>query len=89
MFDPTLDDTVPAITVNDGICEYGGFNNVSGLCELNSILTQFFTTAEITEIMIAVYINDLVVYCDPVNGNTLIGALSALDNYYVNMTPVA
>lgn len=88
LFDPTLDGaiTAPGITINDTgannyICEYGGFNNVSGICELNKVLSELFTYEEITTIMSIIQKWDLWVVCDLRNGNIIIGGATQVKKY--------
>lgn len=80
LFDITFGGTEPALTTAS-ICEYGGFNNVSGICELNKILSQSFSYAEITDIMDQLNKEPLVILCDLKNANIVIGNTNLCLNY--------
>lgn len=82
-FDPTFGGThLPGITVAD-IHEFGGFNNVSGIKDLNVIFENLFTTSQITDIMKLMYTQQfpLSVTCDTETGNIIIGSLNSVRPY--------
>lgn len=88
LFDTTLDGTLPSpgITLNIDddpypVCEHGGFNNISGLCELNIIFQELFDYDEITMIMNILYKRSFWIACDLPNGNIVIGSSEAVKTY--------
>lgn len=86
-FDTTLNDELnPGLTLDD-VCEYGGFNNVSGICEINSILQELFTYDQITGIISSIYQNGFWVLCDTPNGNIVIGSPDNVKKYIQNYIP--
>ena len=84
LFDPTLNGThSPAFTVDD-ICEWGGFNNISGLYDFNITIKKLFTTSQITDIMKSISINSLQIVCDLNSGNIIIGSYDLVQDYVYN-----
>lgn len=76
-FDTTLDGSIAALTLNE-IYEFGGINDLSGICNLNDILTANFTEAQITSIMTVIYEDGLSLACDLAKGNIMIGSVNAV-----------
>jgi len=83
-FDPTLGDTIPALTT-DTIFEYGGINNISAICDLNVIFTDLFTTSQITNIMEVIYGYGLALHCDLKKGNIVISGFQTITDYISNV----
>jgi hypothetical protein len=84
----TLFDYDEAGVVAEDVCEYGSFNNVSGICELNSIFQELFTYEELTQIMKAIKESSLLIICDLANGNVAIGGYASVKKYHQNYIEV-
>jgi hypothetical protein len=81
--DPTCNgDIEDSLTVND-VHEWGGFNNISGIKDLNIIFAELFTKEQITTIIC--YLNSkgsgLSVVCDSQTGNIVMGATGPVITY--------
>ena len=82
-FDSTFDGTITALTTAN-LCENGGFNNLSNICELNKIFENLFTYAELTAIMEIMYDDPIWLVTDLPNGNIAIGNQSTIQTYINN-----
>lgn len=80
-FDPLLGGVLDEPLTIEDLCEFGGFNNVTALCELTTILTANFTYAQITDIMLNIRNYGLAVACDESRANVLVGAFDTIDTF--------
>lgn len=87
LFDPTFNGNLdPALTAAD-IHEWGGFNNVTGIQDLNLIFEDLFTPEQVTDIMAILAFDTigLSVVCDSQSGNIVIGTTDDVVSYMQNM----
>lgn len=81
LFEPTLDGNLIEPLTLEGIYEFGGFSNQSGLCVLVNIFKDLFTYEQITSIVQAMEQDGFLVVCDIASGNIVIGNYNQVGKY--------
>ena len=86
LFDPTLNGKIDNPLTLLTISEYAGFNGESGLCTLNTVLSNLFVYDEITSLMLGIQQNGFIITCDSENGNLWMGSVGSYSDYICNMS---
>ena len=84
--DPTLNGKIDNPLTLLTISEYAGFNGESGLCTLNTVLSNLFVYDEITSLMLGIQQNGFIITCDSENGNLWMGSVGSYSDYICNMS---